>query len=209
METTPHAPAANALPVSLPFAEPSPLGLLCLAIGSAALLPIAFGTALTPDAFRTAAIFCFLFGAGGQFIAGILSLANKNLLGGTLFTTFAFNWVVNGWALTGFAEGKAPSADVLFAVDACFIVIFCVLTYAFGYFSKLLFVFLLDIDALYLFRIANHLTHSRMFAIPIAIATALLIVLALWLAFAILVNTSAGRVLIPMPGPLFKAATST
>jgi uncharacterized protein len=193
----------------MPFAEPSPLGLLCLAIGCAALLPIAFGAALTPDAFRTAAIFCLLFGAGGQFLAGIMSLANKNLLGGTLFTTFAFNWVVNWWTLSGFSEGKAPNADVLFAVDVCFIVVFIVLTFAFGYFSKLLFLFLLDIDLLYAFRISNHVLHTRAFAMPIAFATLGLIAIALWLAFAVLVNSSAGRVIFPMPGPLFKVATPT
>lgn len=33
-------------------------------------------------------------------MAGILSLANKNLLGGTLFTAFAFNWVMNWWTLS-------------------------------------------------------------------------------------------------------------
>jgi uncharacterized protein len=188
-------------PATLPFAEPSPLGLLCLAIGCAALLPIAFGTALTPDAFRTAAMFCLLFGAGGQFLAGIMSLANKNLLGGTLFTTFAFNWVFNWWALSG----NVPNPKIGFAVDVCFLVIFIVLTFAFGYFSKLLFLFLLDIDLLYTFRILNHALETRAFAMPIALATVGLIVIALWLAFAVLVNSSAGRTIFPMPGPLFKA----
>lgn len=198
---------SNQPATSLPFAEPSPLGLLCLAIGCAALVPIAFGAALTPEAFRTAGIFCLLFGAGGQFLAGMLSLANKNLLGGTLFTTFSFNWVINWWTLSGFAESRAPSADVLFAVDVCFLVVFLVLTYAFGFFSKLLFLFLLDIDLLYVFRILNHAMHTRAFAMPIAFATVGLIAIALWLAFAVLVNHSAGRVVFPMPGPMFRAGT--
>ncbi len=203
MDSSTHAPAA---PAALPFAEPSPLGLLGLAIGCAALLPIALGKAMTPDAFRTAAMFCLLFGGGCQFLSGMMSLANKNLLGGTLFTTFAFNWLMNWWALSGMAEGKLPNADVVFSVDACFLVVFVVLTFAFGYFSKLLFVFLLDIDLLYLFRILNHALGTRAFAVPIAACTALLGLVALWLAFAILVNTSAGRVVFVVPGPLFKAA---
>jgi uncharacterized protein len=198
-----QSPPGN--PTGLPFAEPSPLGLLCLAIGCAALLPIAFGAAVTPDAFRTAAIFCLLFGAGGQFLAGIMSLANKNLLGGTLFTTFSFNWVFNWWTLSGIADGRMPNAKVGFAVDVCFLVIFIVLTFAFGYFSKLLFLFLLDIDLLYLFRILNHSLETRAFAMPIAFATIGLIAIALWLAFAVLVNSSAGRTVFPMPGPLFRA----
>lgn len=199
-----ETPAAPASPASVPFAEPSPLGLLCLAIGCAALVPIAFGTAVTPDAIRTAAIFCLLFGAGGQFLAGIMSLANKNLLGGTLFTTFAFNWVYNWWSLSGLTEGKVPNGDITFAVDVCFIIIFVVLTYAFGFYSKLLFLFLLDIDFLYASRILNHALHTKAFAMPIALCTIFLVAIALYMAFGILVNTAAGRVVFPIPGPMFK-----
>ncbi len=185
------------------FAEPTPLGLLGLAVGCAALLPIAFGRAMTPDAFRTAAWFCLLFGGGCQFLAGMMSLANKNLLGGTLFTTFAFNWVINYITLSGYAEGKAPNSAVGLSVDVCFLIIFVVLTFAFGYFSKLLFAFLVDIDLLYASRIAKELTHSAVFALPIALCTVALAAIALWLAFAVLVNSSAGRQVFKVPGPLF------
>lgn len=188
------------------FAEPTPLGLLGLAVGCAALLPIAFGHALTPDGFRTAAWFCLLFGGGCQFLAGMMSLVNKNLLGGTLFTTFAFNWVLNYVTLSGIAEGRVPNSSIVFSVDVCFLVIFVVLTFAFGYFSKLLFAFLLDIDVLYACRILKELTHSAAFALPIALATVALAGIALWLAFAILVNTSAGRTIFAVPGPLFTPA---
>ncbi len=197
--TTPQAPAPQ------PFAESSPLGLLGLAVGCAALLPVAFGQAVTPDALRTAAMFCLLFGGGCQLVAGLMALANKNLLGGTLFTTFAFNWGMNYWSLTNLAEGRLPNGHVVFAVDVCFIMIFVVLMFAFGYFSKLLFAFLLDIVLLYAFRIGNELTHSRMFALPIALCTVALAGIALWLALATLVNSAAGRVVMPIPGPLFKA----
>ncbi len=189
------------------FAEPTPLGLLGLAVGCAALLPIAFGLTLTPAALRTAAWFCLLFGGGCQFLAGVMSLANKNLLGGTLFTTFAFNWVMNYVTLAGLAEGTVPDATVVFSVGICFLVIFVVLTFAFGYFSKLLFAFLADIDLLYACRIGKELTHSSAFALPIALCTVALAGIALWLAFAVLVNTSAGRTVFKVPGPLFTPAT--
>jgi succinate-acetate transporter protein len=188
-----------------PFAESTPLGLFGLAIGCAALLPIAFGVALSPSALKTAAMFCFLFGAGGQLLAGLMALANKNALGGTMFTTFAFNWVMNGWALSGLAEGRAPDPTVILSVDATFLVIFLVLTYAFGFHSKLLVAFLVDIDVLYLARIARELTHAPMLATLIAAATAVLMAIALWLAFALLVNPTAGRAVFPVPGPLVGA----
>ncbi|RYE88048.1 MAG: hypothetical protein EOO75_13725 [Myxococcales bacterium] len=187
----------------LPFAESTPLGLLGLSIGCAALVPVAMGWAVTPAALHTASWFCLLFGAGGQLLAGLMALANKNMLGGTLFTTFSFNWVMNWWALSGMAEGKIPDGHVILSVDVCFLLILVVLTYAFAFFSKLLVAFLATIDLLYLLRILREVLHApQTFAVPIALCTILLAVFALWLAFAILVNTSAGRPIFPVPGPL-------
>jgi succinate-acetate transporter protein len=205
MQDTP-TPAAAA-PVN-PFAEPTALGLLGLAVGCAALIPIAFGHSLTVAGFRTAAFYCLYFGAGCQFLAGVMALANKNLLGGTLFTTFAFNWLMNYQTLSGLAEGRIPDAGIILSVDVIFLVIFVVLTYAFGFFSKLLFAFLLDIVVLFSCRILKELTHSTAFALPIGLATVALAGIALYLAFAILVNSAAGRPVFPVPGPLFKAATA-
>ncbi|MBL8912896.1 MAG: hypothetical protein JNM17_19540, partial [Archangium sp.] len=158
------APAtANAAVPPPIFGEPTPLGLLGLSIGCAALVPVAFGWLPAEPAkmamfFKTAAWFCLLFGAGGQFLAGIMSLANKNTLGGTLLTTFSFNWVINWWVLDEASQGKGVDPSIMLSVDVAFILIFLVLTYAFGFFSKLLFFFLLDIDVLYVFRIARHFT---------------------------------------------------
>jgi succinate-acetate transporter protein len=196
-----------AAPSPHPFAESTPLGLLGLAVGCAALTPIAFGAALTPAAMRTAAILCLLFGGGGQLLAGVLALANKNLLGGTLFTTFSFNWVMNWWVLTEVSQGHIPDPSVTLSVDVCFVVIFVVLTFAFGYASKLLVLFLLDIDVLYALRIGRELGHTQALNTPIAVCTVLLGAISLWIAFALLVNPSAGRVVFPIPGPLFTPST--
>ena len=217
--------ATTATAPSMPFGEPTPLGLLGLAIGCAALLPIAFGMIPSEPAraaamFATASWFCLLFGAGCQFLAGVMSLANKNTLGGTLLTTFSFNWVMNWYALSEAAQGRAVDASVMFSVDVTFIIIFVVLTYAFGFYSKLLFVFLLDIDALYLLRIARHLlSHLADVTAPstlawigrvnmgICISTLLLMAIAIYISFALLVNPAAGRVVFPTRGAMFKPAT--
>lgn len=191
-----------------PFADPTALGLLGLAVGCASLLPVAFGMkeAMTPEALRTTAWFCLLFGAGCQFLAGILSFANKNGLGGTLLTAFSFNWVMNWWSLSSLAEGKVPNAMVILAVDVAFLVIFAVMTVAFGYFSRVLFLFLLDIDALYVFRILKELTHSPVFGAPIAIATVLLMAIALYIAFSLVLANASGRALLPLGGPMWLPA---
>lgn len=200
------APQSSASPG--PFADPTALGLFGLSIGCASLLPVAFGVkaAMTPDALRTAAWFCLLFGAGCQFLAGVLSFANKNGLGGTLLTTFSFNWVMNWWALTELASGRIPSPSVLLAVDVCFLVIFLVMTVAFGYFSKLLFVFLLDIDALYVLRIARELLHAPGLGLGVALATVVLMGIALYIAFSLVLANASGRLLLPLGGPIFKPA---
>ena len=192
---------ASATPT--PFAESTPVGLLGLAVGCAALTPVAFGVAITPAALHTAAMFCLLFGGGGQLVAGILALANKNLLGGTLFTTFAFNWVMNWWVLGELSQGRVPDGSVTLSVDVCFLVIFFVLTFAFGYASKILVLFLADIDLLYVLRIARAALHVQALGTAIGVCTVLLAAISLWIAFALLVNPTAGRVVFPIPGPLF------
>jgi succinate-acetate transporter protein len=199
--------AASPTP-SLPFADSTALGLFGLAIGCASLLPVAFGVkeALTPEALRTCALFCLLFGGGCQFLAGLMSFANKNMLGGTLLTTFSFNWVMNWWALDGLVNGKPPSAPVVLAIDMCFILIFFAMTYAFAFYSRLLVVFLLDIDVIYALRITRELTHAQAaLALPIAIATVVLMFLALYIAVALVLANASGKSLLPMGGPLLGA----
>jgi succinate-acetate transporter protein len=182
-------------------------------VGCAALVPIAFNLLPTDPAkaamaLKTASWFCLLFGAGCQFLAGVMSLANKNTLGGTLLTTFSFNWVYNWWVLDSLSQGKVPDGTIGLSVDVAFILIFVVLTYAFGFFSKLLFVFLLDIDALYLLRIARHFTDSgsgahQALGTGVGVATVALAGLALYISFVLLVNPAAGRPVFPTTGPMF------
>lgn len=200
MSTHTAAPAAQ--PASI--ADPTPIGLICLAIGCAALTPIAFGVSLTPAALQTAAIFCLLFGAGGQAVAGLGNLINRNLYGGTLFTSFAFNWVVNWWALDAAAKGQAVDPTIVLAVDVCFLIVFLVFTYGFGFFSTLLMAFLIDIDLLYLARIARHFGGGDWLGVVVAVCTVALGGIALWIAFALLVNPVAGRTVFAFPGPAYR-----
>jgi succinate-acetate transporter protein len=206
-----NAPAAAPVLEVPRFADPTALGLFGLAIGCASLLPLAFGmkSAATVDALRTTAILCLLFGGGCQFLAGLMSFANKNMLGGTLLTTFSFNWVMNWWALDGLVNGKPPSAAVVLAIDLCFIVIFFAMTFAFAFYSRLLVLFLLDIDVIYALRITRELTHAQAaLAMPIAIATLVLMVLALYIAVALVLANASGKSLLPMGGPLLGAGAA-
>jgi succinate-acetate transporter protein len=197
----------DAVPSRPLFAEPAALGLFGLAIGCAALLPSSFGYKPADPVMhlKTVAIFCLLFGAGGQFLAGLMSFANKNLLGGTLFTTFSFNWVYLWWAFSSMAEGHLVDAQVAFAIDSIFLVIFIPLTWAFGFFSSVFFLFLLDIDFMFACKIAAHLLETRALDIPIAITVVALILISLWLAYATVLNSVAGRQILKVSGPIFRA----
>ncbi len=188
------------------FAEPTPLGLIGLAVGCAALTPIAFGHALTPAGLRTAAMFCLLFGCGCQLVAGLMNFANRNLFGGTILTAFSFNWALNAWALWSVAAGAPLDHEILLATDSVFLLIFVVITYGFGFFSSLLFVFLLDIDLLYACKVVAGLTGTAALARPIAGLTVALGLIALWIAFAGLINPTSGRPVFRVPGPMFHAA---
>lgn len=198
--------AAPALP-TLTFADPTALGLFGLAIGCAALLPVALGvkSAMTVEALRTTALFCLLFGGGCQFLAGIMSFANKNMLGGTLLTAFSFNWVMNWWVLDGLANGRAASSTIVLAVDVCFVLIFFAMTYAFAFFARALVLFLLDIDAIYLMRIVKEVLHVNV-AIGIAIATGLLLVMALYIAISLVLVNASGKPVLPLGPPVLKGA---
>jgi succinate-acetate transporter protein len=161
--------------------------------------------AFTPDALRTCALFCLVFGGGCQLLAGLMDFANKNMLGATLFTTFSFNWVMNAWIFRELAEGRAASSLVILGVDTCFLLIFIVMTFAFGFYSRLLMVFLMDIDVLYALRITREVMHMPSLSLPIALAVVVLMAIALYLAFAMALANAAGRAILPMGGPAFKA----
>jgi len=188
-----------------PYGTPAPLGLLGLAIGCAALTPIGFGFCITPAGLKTAAVLCLLFGAGGQFLAGFMEFRNRNAFGGAIFTTFSFLWMVNAWSLNALANGFAPDHGILLALDVVCLLILVPLTFGFGFFSKLLFYFLVDIDLLFLAKIIKGVFHTTVLDIPIALLTVALGGLAIWIALAALINPVAGRQVFRMAGPIFLA----
>lgn len=190
------------------FGNPTPLGLLGLAIACGALLPIAFGwvaPAHFTAALKTAAVFSLLFGGGCQLVAGLMLFGNKNVYGGTVFTAFSFNWAVTAWSLWSVANGQTPDHTTALATEVVLLVIFLFLTYGFGFFAKLLFLFLLDVDLLFVFRIIRSATHTRAMDMPIALATLALLGISLWIALGSLLNPLAGKVLFPIGAPLFAA----
>ncbi len=187
------------------FGNPAPLGLLGLTIACAALVPIGFGHSLTPSGLGSAAMYALLFGGGCQFLCGLMLFANKNSFGGTVFTCFSFLWGMNAWAFHSLSQGRVPDHTVGLSVEIALFVIFAGLTWGFGHFGRALFIFLVDIDLLFLFRIIRSVTHTRAMEMPIALTTVGLGLIGLYLAFGALLNPVVGRVVFPVGPPVFRA----
>ncbi len=183
--------------------NPTPLGLLGLSIAAGALTPVAFGWSMSVAALESVAVYAVLFGAGCQFLSGLMSFVNKNVFGGTIFTAFSFLWAYNAWSLHAVAGGLVPDHAVGLAVEMVLLAIFLVLTYGFGFFSSVLFAFLVDIDLIFVARIIKSVTHTTALNTPIAVLNVGMLVIALWLAFGSLINPIAGRSVFGMGKPLF------
>lgn len=187
------------------FGNPAPLGLMGLTIACFALAPLSFGLKPEPVHLQTMALYALLFGGCCQLLTGLMDFANKNAFGGAVFTLFSFGWMKNALALFLLTRGVVLSHEVDAVIDVVQLVLLVVLTYGFGFFSKTLFVFLLDIDLLYLAKVINFATHSHMMDVPIGVLTVLLGLLSLWIALASLINPVAGRAIFPETTPLFRA----
>ncbi|MBI4862348.1 MAG: hypothetical protein HY815_19125 [Candidatus Riflebacteria bacterium] len=190
---------------SEPYGNPVPLGLLGLGVGCAALTPIAFGHGLEPAGLKTAALLCLLFGGCCQFLTGYMEFRNRNAFAGAVFTLFSFNWVVTAWELYAISVGFIPHHGIKLAVDIALLMILAPLTVGFGYFSKSLVLFLVDIDLLYVCKIVKGFTGTQAVNLPIAALTVGLGLMGIWIALATLINPVVGRQVFRIAGPLFFA----
>lgn len=191
------------------FGNPAPLGLLGLAVSCAALTPISFGYGVSPDGkvdhavFATVATFVLFFGFCTHLLTGLMDFTNKNVYGGTIFTTFSFNWLITALSLYAVAFNQHLDHKIILATEVVLLGVFIFLTYGFGFFSKALFFFLLDIDLLYICKLLKGFTGSDAFNIPIAIFTVLLGLIGLWLALAGLMNPLTGKDMFKVGTPFF------
>lgn len=190
------------------FGNPAPLGLLGLAVSCAAITPIAFGMIKGEEmssALLTAGIFVLFFGFGTHLITGIMDFANKNAYGGTIFTAFAFNWMVSAITYFAIAFNYPVNHTVILATEVILMAVFVWLTYGFGFFSTALFLFLFDIDLLFACKLIKGFAHTAALDIPIALFTVFLGLIGLWLALAGLINPITGKDFFPVGKPVFLA----
>ncbi len=77
----------------------------------------------------------------------------------------------------------------------CFLIVFLVFTYGFGFFCCLA-------------RIARHLGGGDWLGPVVGVCTVALAAISLWIAFAVLINPTAGRAVFAFPGPVFRSRRS-
>lgn len=74
--------------------NPTPIGLMGLAFGCAALAPAEIGWTLPND--PRIWLWMLLFGGALQIWAGVVDLINRNVLGATAFTLYGALWLISG-----------------------------------------------------------------------------------------------------------------
>lgn len=185
------------------FGNPTPIGLIGLAIGCMVLAPIEFGwtSGADPQAWRW-----MLLTAGVlQIYAGVVDLINKNVLGATTFTVYGVLWVCNSWVTSAAMPADPITKGFIYLV---FLALSMFLLIGFLYVSRNLAIVLVEFVLIFvanLFALFNHDLHKPM-ALVIGILLVLVAIQCMWAAAGGVINNIVGRNLFPQgPAPLSKA----
>jgi succinate-acetate transporter protein len=79
------------------LANPTPIGLMGLAVGCAALAPAELGLTSVTDPMIW--VWMLLTAGALQIYAGLVDIINRNVLGATAFTLYGTLWLISAWQL--------------------------------------------------------------------------------------------------------------
>jgi len=189
---------------SLPFniAEPAALGLLGLAV--AALVLGAADLGLTDAANKSLMIpWILFFGATSQLIAGVMEFKRNNVFGATVFTTYAMTMYSIAVTLIIAVFGPGTHNINHYAYGLIAVLIFSIIaTVASTMTNKALFSILIAVDIAVIALLPHYLLGFS--AQPAGIFLILVSILSFYTAAAILINTMAGKTILPLGKPLWK-----
>lgn len=184
------------------IAEPAALGLLGLAV--AALILGAADLGLTSTTSKSLIIpWVLMFGATSQLIAGIMDFKRNNIFGATVFTTYAM--AMYAIALTLFITifmGKTFDISHYAYGLIALLVFSLIATIASLMTNKVLFAILLSVDLAFIALISHYLSGTS--AMPAGIFLMMISALSFYAVTAILINTMAGKTVLPMGNPIWK-----
>ncbi len=186
-------------------AEPAPLGLIGLAV--AALVLASTDLKLASASAKSLMIPWTLFlGATAQLIAGLMEFRRNNVFGATTFTTYSLLWYSVSATLLITIFTKAPVDVTHYAYGLLgFLVFSIILTVASLMTNKTFVLILLCIDGALAGLVANLLAQT-----PGEVVGGFLLLVSVFSfygAAAILVNSMAGRTVLPLGAPVWKPRT--
>lgn len=190
----------SAIPIL--YAEPAPLGLIGLAVAALVLGSADIG--LTSATSKSLIIpWVLFFGATAQLIAGLTELKRNNIFGATVFSTYSMTMYAIAITLmiTIFMDVKFDINH--YAYGLLGILIFSLIaSIASLMTNKVFFGILIAVDLAVVFLIPHYL--FRFSSIPAGIFLIMTSMLSFYASAAILLNTMAGKILLPMGTAFWK-----
>jgi len=174
------------------FGNPTPIGLVGLAIGCMVLAPIEFGwtKGTDPQAWR----WMMLTAGVLQIYAGIVDLINKNILGATAFTLYGVLWVCNSW-ITSSGQGAVTDPHVKAFVYVVYLLLSVFLLIGFMSVSMNLTIILIEFNLIFIANVLALFIHDlhRPAAIIIGILLILVAIQTMWAAAGGVLNSILGK----------------
>ena len=183
-------------------AEPAALGLIGLAVATLVLASTDLG--LTSSSSKSLMIpWVLFFGATAQLIAGAMDFKRKNIFGATVFTTYSMTMYSISLTLfiTVFTDVEFDITHYAYGLIA--ILVFSIIATAASLMTnKILFAILIFVDLAVIALIAHYLYGVS--AVPAGIFLLLTSAFSFYAAAAILLNTIAGKTILPIGSAIWK-----
>jgi len=196
--------ASTEAPVkSFPVADPAALGLIGLAIAALILGAVDLKLVSSVPSKSLMIPWILFFGATAQLIAGALEFKRNNVFGATVFSVYAMTMYSIALTVTiNTSIVLNPGTLSHYAIGLVGILIFSLIATAASLMTnKVLFMILIAVDLAVALLIPHYL--FEMSAQPAGVFLLLNSVLSFYAAAAILINTMAGRIVLPVGKPLW------
>ncbi len=185
-----------------PVAEPACLGLIGLAVAALVLGVTDMGWA---DATNTSLMipWTIFLGATAQLIAGIMDYKRNNIFGATAFTTYSLLWYAVSLTLIIriFTDVTVDMDHYAYGLIG-FLFFSFILTVGTLLANKVFFAILVGIDVAIITLVLHIMAGTS--AVPVGIALLAVSLFSYYGAAAILLNNMAGKIVLPMGGPMWK-----
>ena len=187
----------------MPLADPAALGLIGLAVAALVLGAVDLQLVSSAPSKSLMIPWILFFGATAQLIAGGLEFKRNNIFGATVFSVYAMTMYSIALTLvTNNSSVLSPGNIDHYAYGLIGILIFSIIaTVASLMTNKVLFAILIAVDLAVVLLIPHYLV--EMSAQPAGVFLVLTSVLSFYAAAAIVLNTMAGRVILPVGKPIW------